>query len=257
MWAKTLLGSINNPVEMSVIKEIKTQQDLMSLFGSFSVPKDIHICLMTDQSSACMLQLLNQNESVIRKRGLVVIPVMMGRCNIPYNFFSTLPIISSSGDINYLSKKVSEIIKNYRRIDFGKIEPWNFENLVKSVLKAYYFDNITTMYSDHVDFGYDLMCTFKNERKEVEDWLVEIKYAKESRFTIRNIDKIIRQDRGHYLANHKLMLVTNGFFTSVLDLYLRSIMAEKELSIFVVDGWKLGNLLAHNNNLVDAYFPYE
>lgn len=94
-------------------------------------------------------------------------------------------------------------------------------------------------------------------RGAVENWLVEIKYALESRFTIRSIDQILQQDRRHYLKDHKLMLVTNGFFTSIVETYLNATMADKNITIYVVDGWKLRNLIAHNNNLAEEYFPYE
>lgn len=258
--AHAFLSYINNPVEMCVIKDIRTQQDLESIFSSFSGPKDIHIYLMTDLSSSWMQQILSQSESVIRKRALAVFPVMMGRFNIPSNFFSSLPIITSTGDINDLSRIVSEVIKNYLRIDFGKINPWSFENLVKDVLKTYHFEDITLMYSDHVDFGYDMMCTYCNKNEpeaNKEGWLVEIKYVPEGRFTIRSVEAVIRQDRGNYLADHKLMLVTNGTFTTAMGDYLRTVIETKRIAIYIVDGWKLSSLIALNNELVEKYFPNE
>ena len=257
LWANALLENLDVNIEIRAIKEINEQKDIDQFFIDYSVPSDISIYLMTDKSSSWMLQRLSENEKTIQKRGLIVIPVLMGRFNIPFDFFSKVHVISSAVDMKGLAEEVSYVVTNYLKIDFGQITPMNFENLVKEVLKAYRFEGITLTYSNHVDFGYDMMCTFKNERGVVEDWLVEIKYARESRFTIRSIDQIIQQDRGHYLANHKLMLVTNGFFTSIVDAYLRATMVDKNITIYVVDGWKLRSLIAYHNTLVQKYFPYE
>ena len=257
VWAVDLQNELDVPDVMYAIKDIKNQQDVKQFFADFSVTSDIVVYLMTDQTSAWMQQRLSENVMNIHKRGLIVIPILIGVFNVPFDFFSPFPLLSGSGKMKVLADKVSKVARNYLKIDFGLISPMNFENLVKGVLKSYRFENIYLTYSDHVDFGYDMMCTFRNEKEEVEDWLVEIKYAKESRFTIRSIDQIIQQDRGHYLANHKLMLVTNGFFTSIVEAYLSATMADKSITIYVVDGWKLRNLIAHNNNLVEEYFPYE
>lgn len=257
VWAVDLQNELDVPDVMYAIKDIKNQQDVKQFFADFSVTSDIVVYLMTDQTCAWMQQRLSENVMNIHKRGLMVIPLLIGIFNVPFDFFSPFPLLSGSGKMKVLAEKVSKVARNYLKIDFGLISPLNFENLVKGVLKSYRFENIYLTYSDHVDFGYDMMCSFKNEKEEVEDWLVEIKYAKESRFTIRSIDQIIQQDRGHYLANHKLMLVTNGFFTSIMEAYLSATMADKSITIYVVDGWKLRNLIAHNNNLVEEYFPNE
>lgn len=246
------------PIEMSVIKEVKTQQDAEYIFDKFTGGYDIVVWLMSEQSKVFMSNLLTNNVRIIKKRALTVMPVMFDSCDIPYNFFTTLPVVSDMGDINALSERVSRIIKNYLRVNLTSLMPFAFENLVKDVLIAYQFENITLTYSDHVDFGYDMMCTY--EKKGVTDreqWLVEIKYTKEGRFTIRNIDAMIKQDRGHYLPDNKLMLVTNGTLTSVIVDYVESLIEEQNLSIYIVDGWKLCYLIALNDELVNDYFPYE
>lgn len=257
--AHALLSSINNPVEMCVIKEIKNQQGFEQIFSSFSGPKDIHICLMTDKSRAWMLQMLSQTESIIRKRALAVFAVLMGRFNVPYDFFCSQPIISSTGDIKELSSKVTEIINNYLRIDFGRIKPWNLENLVKDVLKTYSFEDIAHTYSDHVDFGYDMMCTYNrnDDLLPKENWLIEVKYAAEDRLTIRFIESLIKQNRDHYPADSKVMLVTNGTLTTAIWAYIEGLQKVQNVSILIVDGRKLCSLIAFHNNLINEYFPYE
>ena len=259
IMAHTLLSSINNPVEMCVIKDIKNQQEFERIISSFSGPKDIHICLMTDQSSAWIQQMLFITEGIIRKRALAVFAVLMGRFNISYDFFSSQPIISSTGDIKELSGKVTEIINNYLRIDFGRIKPWSLENLVKDVLKAYHFEGITLTYSDHVDFGYDMMCTYtrNDDMLTKENWLIEVKYAAEDRLTIRYIDSLIKQNRDHYPADSKVMLVTNGTLTTAIWTYIEGLQDKQNISILIVDGRKLCGLIAFHSNLINEYFPYE
>lgn len=259
LMAHALLSSINNPVEMSVIKDIKTQQEFDLIFSSFSGPKDIHICLMTDKSSAWMLQMVSQTEGIILKRALAVFGVLMGRFNIPYDFFSILPIISCTGEIKELSSKVSEILNNYLRIDFVRIKPWGLENLVKDVLMAYHFENITLTYSDHVDFGYDMMCTYNKTNEELakENWLIEVKYAAEDRLTIRFIDSLIKQNRDNYPVESKVMLVTNGTLTTAIWEYIEGLQRMQNISILIVDGRKLSGLIAFHSNLITEYFPYE
>lgn len=256
--AYALKDELNVPVEMGVIMEVNTMQDAEYIFDKFSGVFDIIVWLMSDQSRGDMNNMLNSNEYIIKKRALSVIPVMFGRFIIPFGFFTTFPVVSNTGDIRALAENVSKVIKNYLHINLMSLMPFAFENLVKDVLKVYHFENITLTYSDHVDFGYDMMCTYdKGSEIEKGDWLVEIKYTKEERFTIRNIDALIKQDRGHYLPDNKLMLVTNGIMTSVIVEYVESLIDNQKLSIYIVDGWKLCNLIAFNDELVKAYFPYE
>ena len=80
--------------------------------------------------------------------------------------------------------------------------------------------------------------------------------AKE-RLTIRFIDKLLKQDRTHYPSDSKVMMVTNGTLTSAIFEYVSTVKKQQLIDIYIVDGWKLCNLIAHNNNLVKEYFPYE
>lgn len=162
-WAISLQNELTVPDVMYAVKNISTQQDIRQIFSDFSVTSDLIVCLMTDPSSAWMLQRIAENEITIHKRGLIVIPVLRGVIKVSYNFFSTFPIVTSSGGLKSIAKKVSMVLTNYLRIDFGKINPINFENIVKDVLKEYRFEGITLTYSDHVDFGYDMTCSFRNE----------------------------------------------------------------------------------------------
>ncbi len=213
--AYALKDKLNVPVEMSIIKEVNIMQDAEYIFDKFSGVFDIIVWLMSDQSRRGMNNMLVGNEYIIKKRALVVIPVMFGCFDIPFGFFTSLPVVSNTGDIYALTEKVSKVIRNHLHINLTSLMPYVFENLVKDVLKAYHFKNIILTYSDHVNYGYDIMCTYDKEG-EKENWLVEIKYTIEERFTIRNIDALIKQDRGHYLPDNKLMLVTNGIMTSVI-----------------------------------------
>ena len=90
-----------------------------------------------------------------------------------------------------------------------------------------------------------------------DNWLIEVKRIKEGRFTIRYIDTLIKQSRSHYPTDSKVMLVTNGILTSVIVDYIENLQNEQDMSIYIVDGWKLCNLIALNDNLMKEYFPYE
>ena len=215
---------------------------------------------MTDYSRNTMTNMLSLYEVVIKQRALVVIPVLISHSEVQFDFFTTLPIISSTGDMRVLADKVSKTIKNYIHIQWEKLHPFEFENLVKDVLKAYHFENIMLCASDHFDFGYDLFCSYHKIHDDgfiEEDWLVEIKYSKEERFTISNIKDTIMQDRSHYMPNSRVMLVTNGTLTSVVVNYVTDLQEKQNLPIYIVDGWKLSNLIALNNNLMNEYFRYE
>lgn len=260
IMAHTLRGYLDVHVEMSIIKEVKSHQDFEDIFSSFTGAYDIIVALMTDKSKATMSLWLAQNENTIRKRALVVIPVLMGRADIKFDFFTTFPIISSTGNINDLSIKLSMVINGYLSINLSSLSVFDFENLAKDVLIAYDFHNIMYSYSDHYDFGYDMMCYYSRTGGvgEVrEDWLVEVKFASKERFTIRNIENLIMQDRSRYLPNHKVMLITNGTLTSVIWDYVADLQKKQNLPILIVDGWKLCNLIAFKDKLVKSYFPYE
>jgi hypothetical protein len=260
MQAYALEQKLTGTVDMSLVKELNMPKDYDLFFRSFTVASDIVVAFMTHKTYSFMSNILSQYNELIRKRVLILFPVVMGDEIDKFDFFTPLPLISSSGDFNELSDKVADAIKNYLHVNLGELQVFEFENLVKSVLVNYGFKNIVLTYSDHVDFGYDMMCSYRrgsDENSVNEDWLVEIKYISVDRFTIRNIQDLINQDREHYLANHKVMLVTNGTLTSAIWDYLIELKKRRNLSLFIVDGWKLSNLIALNDNLVKEYFPYE
>lgn len=260
MLAYELEKRLKGIVEMSVVKDMKSTQDFDTLFNSFTAANDIVVVFMTSRMYDFVSKLLNRHIKVIRKRALMVMPVLMGIVEKEYSFFTSLPTISCSENLGILSKRVSEVISNYLRINLGNLKFFDFENLVKDVLKTYDFKNITLSYSDFVDFGYDLMCSYVKESDKgilKENWLVEIKYTNDERFTIRKIHDLIYKDRKHYMANNKVMLVTNGTLTSVIVDYIEELEKKQKLSIFIVDGWKLCNLIAMKVNLINEYFPHE
>lgn len=259
--AHALLSELTGIVEMSIIKEVAKPQDMEQVFSGFAGPCDIIVCLMTDESYGTLSAMLSQNENIIKQRAVVVIPIAINPLKesptLPFDFFTILPVISCTGKIQDISEKVSQLIKNYLYINLNDINPFNFENLVKDVLKAYHFEEIMPCYSNHVDFGYDMMCSYRRNDDEKENWLIEVKRLKDGRFTIRSIDTLINQSRIHYPDNSKVMLVTNGILTSVIVDYVEKLQKMQNMSIYIVDGWKLCNLIALNNKLMKEYFPYE
>lgn len=260
MLAYELENRLNETVEMRVVKSIESTQDIDTLFYSFTAANDIVVVFMTCRMYDFMSNLLLQHIKVIRKRALMVLPVLMGEVDDKFRFFTPLPSVSCSENIEILSKRVSEVILNYLHINLRKLKCFEFENLVKDVLETYDFKNITLTYSDFVDFGYDMMCSYNNENGKgtvKENWLVEIKYTNEDRFTIRKIHDLINKDRKHYMADYKVMLVTNGTLTSVIVDYIEELERKQNLSIYIVDGWKLCNLIAMNVSLINKYYPHE
>lgn len=262
IYAHALKSELNVPIEMRIIIEVTKPHEMDDVFNGFAGPCDIVVCLMTDESYGVLSAMLTQNENIIKQRALVVIPITINPLKesrvLPFDFFTTLPVISCMGKIQDISKKVSKLIKNYLYINLNDVNPLDFENLVQDVLKAYYFEEIKLCYSDHVDFGYDMMCSYRRDGEEAKDnWLIEVKRIKEGRFTIRYIDTLIKQSRSYYPADSKVMLVTNGILTSVIVDYIENLQKEQNLSIYIVDGWKLCNLIALNENLMEEHFPYE
>ncbi len=258
LYAYSLIDKLTVSVETGIMKACNTHQDFTDMFAKFSSPYDIILLVMTEQSRTKMCDTLSSNLEVIQQRVLTVIPIQFGGNEYSYNFFTPLPVLSSTGDIKLFASKVSRLVNNYLHIDLSELKPWVFENIVKDILKTYNFYNIILAYSDHVDFGYDMMCNYNSDsNKDVkENWLIEIKMAKE-RLTIRFIDKLLKQDRTHYPSDSKVMMVTNGTLTSAIFEYVSTVKKQQLIDIYIVDGWKLCNLIAHNNNLVKEYFPYE
>lgn len=262
IYAHALKRELNVPIEMSIIKEVTKPHEMGDIFNGFAGPCDIIVCLMTYESYGVLSAILSQNESIIKQRALVVIPITINPLKespvLPFDFFTTLPVVSFTGKIQDISEKISKLIKNYLYINLNDVNPWDFENLVKDVLKAYHFEEIMLCYSDHFDFGYDMMCSYHRKDDGVkENWLIEVKRINEGRFTIRYIDTLINQSRSHYPADSKVMLVTNGILTSVIVDYIENLQKKRDISIYIVDGWKLCNLIALNENLMKNYFPYE
>lgn len=260
IMAYALNDSLDVHVEMCIIKTIQSQQEIDYIFSSFTGASDIVVVLMTAESQAIMRKWLDQNEGVIKRRALVVIPVFIGHSDLMFDFFSFLPVVSSTGKINDLGRKLSSVISGYLNINLMSLNLFDFENLAKDVLVSYNFKEIIYSYSDHFDFGYDMMCSFNKEdvKGEIkENWLIEVKFTQKERFTIRNIESLIMKDRTRYLPDHKVMLITNGTLTSVIWDYVAELEKKQGLPILIVDGWKLCNLIAFKDNLIKEYFPHE
>ena len=258
--AYSLLEKLDTPAEMKIVKAFNTSQDLNQMFRDFVGVNDIIVCFMTQQSQEFVRRLLTNYEDIIRQRALVVLSALLGGTCIKNDFFTQIPVVSNNDSIDQLAGVVANVVTNILHIDLKNPRPWELENLVRDVLEAYLFDKIYYTYSDHVDFGYDMMCSYNRDNEmdtEEENWLVEVKYSSTERFTIRNIEEMIMKDRSHYLPNHRVMLVTNGTLTSVVSNYIAELQRKLQMPIFIVDGRKLCILIAMNEGLMKNHFPYE
>lgn len=223
------------------------------------------------ESSETVLILLSKNyyESTIsklesdeifkiaRKRKISIIPVQIENCKIPDSLLN-FEIINISKDFEKGIDRIYDKLKILPEINLDNIGVVEFQNFVYDLLKEYGFKNLTWHFSDHVDFGFDLMGKYLNKDpfgfKTEETWLVEIKYYRAERFSISTINQLIDLYNKNRVPNTKILLITNSILTSVAEDFLKDVRNKEYIPISILDGNTIKKLVLKRKKLINKYF---
>ncbi|OUL35968.1 TIR domain-containing protein [Nostoc sp. 106C] len=191
----------------------------------------------------------------LQNRDITFLPILLEDCDIPPSL-ATYQCFDMRSGIEDNLEKLANALRFTAEIDFEKLSPQTFEQLVTDLLQKLGFINLQSE-SQQSDSGIDAIVEFRHkdpfgaENREV--YAVETKFYRDSRADLRTLQQLI----GYVKKNPKIdkaLLVTNGNLTSVALDWVSDAPKSTGIPIRVVDGTELKRLLLHNTELVSKYF---
>lgn len=198
-----------------------------------------------------------ETEAVLKElqsRGVTFFPVILEDCDIPLSFAMYQWFDMRSG-IEENLEKLAEAVRSTPKIDFEKLSPHTFDQLVVDLLQKLGFINLQSGRQHRS--GIDTIVEFRQkdpfgaETREV--YIVEAKLYRNSRADLRTLRQLAGYARSDPKVN-KALLVTNGNLTSVALDWVSNAQKVTGIPIRVVDGTELKRLLLQNTDLVSKYF---
>jgi hypothetical protein len=191
----------------------------------------------------------------LQSRDVTFIPVLLEDCDIPPSLAMYQCFDMRSG-VKENSEKLAEALKATPKIDFEKLSPQAFEQLVVDLLQKLGFVNLQSEIQQR-DSGFDAVFEFRQkdpfgaETREV--YVVETKLYRHSRADLQALRQLAGYAKNDPKIN-KALLVTNGNLTSVALDWVNDAPKVTGVLIRVIDGTELKRLLLQNTDLVSKYF---
>ncbi len=191
----------------------------------------------------------------LQSRDVTFLPVLLEDCDIPSSLAMYQWFDMRSGVEENL-EKLADALRSTQKIDFEKLSPKSFEQLVVDLLQKLGFVNLQSEIQQR-DSGFDAVVEFRQkdpfgaETREV--YVVETKLYRHSRADLQ----ALRQLAGYAKSDPKInkaLLVTNGNLTSVALDWVNDAPKVTGVPIRVIDGTELKRLLLQNTDLVSKYF---
>ncbi|MGP1387237.1 MAG: TIR domain-containing protein [Thainema sp.] len=192
----------------------------------------------------------------LQSRDVTFIPVLLEDCDIPpslamYQFFDMRSGVKEN------LEELAEALKATPKIDFEKLSPQIFEQLVVDLLQKLGFVNLHLEMQQR-DRGFDAVVEFRQKDPfgaETRDvYAVETKLYRHSRADLPALRQLVGIAKSDPKIN-KALLVTNGNLTSAALDWVNNAPQNLGISIRVIDGTELKRLLLQNTDLVSKYFP--
>jgi hypothetical protein len=230
---------------------------------------DVVLLLMPedDYESKWIRRELNKTlKHKLKSRSILVILVYLGRFRIiapssdQVTFFledeSLSPSIKKYSDRSI--EKLVTYLASVPKVDFDILSSHEFEELIISLLEKLRFFEIEKQRSSH-DLGFDILAKTKTRNPfggtSFISWAIEIKYYKSSRADINSLKQL-----SYYLENRSIdvngLLITNGQLTSTALEWIEYNEIKSRISITVVDGIKLKQLILKHPKIVDEFFGH-
>lgn len=192
----------------------------------------------------------------LRSRDVTFLPVLLEECDVPSSL-STYQCFDMRSGVEENLEELAEALRFTPKIDFEKLSPQTFEQLVVDLLEKLGFINLQPEIYQK-DSGFDAVVEFRQKDPfgaETRDiYAVETKFYRHSRAGLQ----ALRQLAGYAKSDPKInraLLVTNGNLTSVALDWVNDAPKATGIPIRVIDGTELKRLLLQNTDLVSKYFP--
>ena len=223
-----------------------------------AISASAYLLLLLSKHSVHSHWLSYETEIVLKElqsRDVTFLPILLEDCDIPpslamYQWFDM------RGGIEENLEKLANALRSTPQIDFEKLSPQTFEQLVGDLLEKLGFVNLR-FERKQSDSGIDAIVEFRQKDPfgaETRDvYVVETKFYRASRADLRTLMQLAGYAKNDPKIN-KALLVTNGKLTSVALDWVSDAPKVTGIPIRVVDGTELKRLLLQNTDLVSKYF---
>lgn len=216
----------------------------------------LHILSKRSVQSSWMAHEVDSVLKELQSRDVTFLPVLLEDCDIPSSLAMYQCFDMRSGVEENL-EKLAEALRFTPKIDFEKLSPQTFEQLVVDLLEKLGFVNLQPEIQQK-DSGFDAVVEFRQkdpfgaETREV--YAVEAKFYRHSRAGLQSLIQLAGYAKNDPKIN-KALLVTNGNLTSVALDWVNDAPKATGVPIRVIDGTELKRLLLQNTDLISKYFP--
>lgn len=209
----------------------------------------------TKKSDWVMYELATAIKKELTARDITILPILIGDVEMP-GFLQTYQSFDCRGEMESGIERLADQISAAPEIDFSRLTPEAFENLVADLLVKLQFTNIARS-SPRQDVGYDFKAEYQRTDPfglgTTETWLIECKFYRQSRADLKSIAQFL-VNLSVFARTNRGLIVTNSQLTSVALEHLTSLESKTGQEIRVIDGTELKRLLIKHNDLVRKYF---
>ncbi|MDX6383831.1 MAG: hypothetical protein QOK48_1404, partial [Blastocatellia bacterium] len=188
-------------------------------------------------------------------RDITIIPVLIAEAPIPISLNNYL-YLDCREDLGRGIERLIDQISAAPNIDFSRLTPAAFEDLVADLLARLDFRNIVRP-SGTKDVGYDIRADYQRTDPfgltTTETWLVECKFYQRARANLRTIAQFV-VTLSLLERNNRGLLVMNSQLTSVALEQLANFTSKTGAEIKVIESPELKRLLIKHRDLIKKYF---
>jgi hypothetical protein len=223
-----------------------------------AIASSAYCLILLSQQSVHATWLNHEAEAALKElqsRGITIVPVLLEDCDVPASLSTYQWFDMKAGIANNL-EKLAEALSSTPKIDFAKLSPQTFEQLVVDLLQKLGFVHLRSRIQAD-DLQLDAIVEYRHkdpfgvETREV--YLVETKLYHHARADLQALNQLAKYAKSDPKIN-KALLVTNGNLTSVARDWVNDATQEEGIPVRVIDGTELRRLLLQNTDLVSKYF---
>lgn len=190
----------------------------------------------------------------LRQRAITVVPTVLRDCEVPVGLQHFLSVDLRGDHVGGVSRLV-ETLSLARDIDFSRLSPRRFEELVADLFRAEGFSVHVSMATR--DGGHDLLLTMDASPSDAQAqpslFAVQIKHYNERRVSVETIRSAVGSV---FLAGRRAkgLIVASSQLTSATQELVSDVNRKGILELEVIDGPDLERRVLKHPAVVDKYF---
>ncbi|UBF26491.1 restriction endonuclease [Kovacikia minuta CCNUW1] len=216
------------------------------------------LAFLLSKHSVHSLWMDHEVEAVLKElqsRDITFLPILLEDCDIPPSL-AIYQLFDMRSGVEKNLEKLTEVLRFTPKIDFEKLSPQTFGQLVVDLLQKLGFVNLQVKPQQGA-LAFDAVVEFRQkdpfgaETREI--YVVETKLYRHARADLQALRQLAMYAESDPTIN-KALLVTNGNLTSAALDWVSDAPKATGVPIRVIDGTELKRLLLQNTDLVSKYF---